>query len=175
MPGRQRVRKPHARGFTLLELIIAILIVAILAAIIIPSYHAFKRQAQRAACIGKLRSLHSAFDGYLLENGRWPQMPEGGLNMDESEFFGFWIKALEDYGAGPDVWVCPADIRREEGLEKGEYVGSYIPTQFDAHSYTPHRWNQPWVMERGDFHGKGAHVLMPDGTVFASTNPFGDN
>lgn len=50
--------------------------------------------------------------------------------------------------------------------------GSYIVTRFDKMAQTPFRWNQPWAMERGNFHRTGSHVLMPDGSVNSTRNPF---
>jgi prepilin-type N-terminal cleavage/methylation domain-containing protein len=162
-------------GLSLIELILAITIVGILAGISVPSFAAFKRRAGKAACISHMRAIHVGFDGYMQDNNMWPQMPAAAIDFDESEFFGWWMGTLEPYGAGEGHWLCPLDtIRIDNSKGEKEYAGSYIPTMFDPQSFTPLRWNQPWLLERGDFHGRGAHVMMPDGSVFVSTNPYGE-
>ncbi|MDF1823289.1 MAG: hypothetical protein P1U68_01530 [Verrucomicrobiales bacterium] len=111
---------------------------------------------------------------YWTEHGKWPQLEEGEYKYSEEEFFKFWLAATEPYGAGPDTWICPEDRRLERRLEGDELgtIGSYAVTRFDAKSQSPFKWNQPWLIERGSFHGGGAHMLMPDGSVQSSSNPF---
>jgi type II secretory pathway pseudopilin PulG len=152
---------------------VVLAIVAVLIAIGFPSFHYFKRHAEKAVCISHLKSLHTGFDAYLLDKNRWPQMPAEAIEFDDSEFFEWWIKELEPYGIGDTLWLCPSDKFAKE--DKDHHSGSYIPTLFDTHQFSPHRWNQPWLMERGDFHRKGAHVLMPDGSITTSLSPFGGN
>ena len=52
-------------------------------------------------------------------------------------------------------------IRRLAGVP-----GVYVPSLFDQHEFTPHRWpNMPWAMEIGDMHGAGVLMLFGDGSV----------
>lgn len=161
------------RGFTLLELIIAISIGALIATSVVMISSTFKERAHKVKCISQMRTLHTAFAAHLTDKGSWPQFPED-MEWSESGHFGFYIKALEPYGVAQDTWLCPADKLYLEWREvdKNTYFGSYVPTPFDKNPSTPMRWNQPWVIERGDLHGKGAHILMPDGSVQDSRNPF---
>lgn len=164
-------------GFTMLETIVAISIVALLLGISFQAFEAMKKRAEKARCIGNLRTLHSAFDGYILEKNRWPQMPSEAINFDESQFFGWWVKELVPYGAGQESWICLSDkvVKESEGSGSTFFAGSYVPTLFDTHQFSPFRWNQPWLMERGAFHAKKGHVLMPDGSVRESTDPMVGN
>ena len=169
------MKKQKEKGFSLIELIVAIGIIGILAGIAFPSYAAFKRRAAKATCLSHMRVIHTGFDAFMADNNYWPQMPAKAVDFDESTFFHWWIDVLEPYGAGEANWLCPLDkVRFDNASNTKEYAGSYIPTMFDPHSFTPLRWNQPWLLERGDFHGRGAHVMMPDGSIFSSTNPFGE-
>lgn len=84
--------------------------------------------------------------------------------VTEEEYFSWWISSIVPYGVTPETWVCPTDEAMIDPKREG-YRGSYIPTPFDAHPFTPIRWNQPWLMERGNLHGKGAHMAMPDGSI----------
>ncbi len=164
------------KGVTLLEVLIAVVLVAGLTAVGMGGYSNFRKKAKKAVCVSKMRALHSGFTSAVSDNGEWPQLPvvEDGPAMTESDYFGFWFKALHPYGFGPDSWLCPSDTRlryRTQGDTK-ENMGSYIPTQFSPGAQTPFRWNQPWLVERAGYHGEGQHVLMPDGSVSSSINPF---
>lgn len=163
-----------ARGLTLVELLVAVGIVALLAAVSAPLFETFRNKAKKAKCISHLRTIHSGLLGYHTDVGHWPQMEEDRFDFSEDEFFDFWVTTLEPYGVGRDTWICPSD-RKVEYMEKSErdkYIGSYVTTRFDDKAQTPFRWNQPWVIERGSFHGPGSHMLMPDGSVSDTTNPF---
>jgi prepilin-type processing-associated H-X9-DG protein len=161
-------------GWTLVETLVVVGIVALLFGVSVPVSAVFVKRAKKLRCISNLRTLHSALASHVLDKGQWPQMEEGKYNFTEGEFFRFWVEATEPYGMNQDSWRCPSDRALEDkmGLMKGEFFGSYVVTRFDKQPSTPYRWNQPWAMERGNFHGKGAHVLMPDGSVQEPANPF---
>src|SRR5690606_1839164 len=55
-------------GFTLMEVLIALLIIGILAAIAYPSYQEQVRQTRRAECTGALMALASAMERHYTEN-----------------------------------------------------------------------------------------------------------
>ena len=171
-----RSTQQHTRGYTILELLVTIGIVVALVGLTIPLMESFRERARKVKCISHLRAIHSGFMGYMADVGHWPQMPEELKEgkVPEEEFFGFWIQATEPYGLSQESWVCPSDRSLERRLNesKQKYFGSYVVTQFDDKPRTPYRWNQPWVMERGGFHKKGPHVLLPDGSVQSTSNPF---
>lgn len=164
--------KQSKAGLTLLEILVVITVIAILAAISVPSYEAFRRRASKAVCISQMRVLHVALDSYMLEYKHWPQIPPGIFySNEESHFWEWWMTTLEPYGGGQEFWLCPEDKVSKESPD--EHVGSYMPTKFDGHNFTPYRWSaQPWLMERGNLHKKGAHILMQDGSVRNSTDMF---
>lgn len=139
----------------------------------------FVKRAEKAKCLSQMRTLHTAFVSHIEDKGQWPQLPEDEPNWSESKFYGFWVRALEPYGTSQDTWICPsdkvyADIKKDKTkqLRDDDYFGSYVPTPFDENPATPFRWSQPWVVERGDYHGKGSHMLMPDGSIQDKNNPF---
>ncbi|MDF1751710.1 MAG: hypothetical protein P1U89_02925 [Verrucomicrobiales bacterium] len=166
-------------GFTVLEIVVVATIVLVLVGVSIPAFEKWQEKAKKVTCISKMKAIHGAFAAAITDQGEWPQIPtneEGELpDWDQKDYFQFWIQEMEKYGLSHNSWVCPSDedaIRqmRTEGTEN--FVGSYIPSWFSGGSNTPFKWNQPWVVERAGFHGGGHHVVMPDGSVTESTNPF---
>lgn len=166
------------QGLSIIELLVVLALVSLIASLLVPLSGKFKKRAEKAACISKMRTLHTCFMGYVGEKGEWPQLPvDREDDWTEDDFYKFWIASLEPYGASAETWLCPSDklllqMKKSEIEKRDRYFGTYVPTPFDVGPGTPLRWNQPWLIERGDFHGRGAHMLMPDGSVHDSQNPF---
>ena len=59
------------KGFTLLEALFAVLIVAILAAIAVPMYANTKKQSAYDTCMSNIRSIATAESKYKFENGAY--------------------------------------------------------------------------------------------------------
>jgi len=67
-PARRR-----RRGFTLIELMIVIAIIAILAGILIPNFMHARDESQTSACEGNLKQLAAALEEYAVDNaGNYP-------------------------------------------------------------------------------------------------------
>ena len=61
------------RGFTLIELMIVMMIIAVLAAIAVPSYVAAVRRAKEAVLKEDLHTMRSAIDSYTSDKAKAPQ------------------------------------------------------------------------------------------------------
>lgn len=164
----------HNSGWSLLELLIAIVILLLLYTVGSAVISFAKSKAAFATCVSNLRSLHGGFSTYLQDHGMvWPQIPESVLDAseeDEEREWEWWYNTMKDYGVTKKTWLCPSDSDTEEARldEAGHYAGSYVPSQFDETPNTAYRWAaQPWLIERGQFHGKdkGPNLILPDGSV----------
>jgi len=162
-------RRVSAGGFTLLQLLLSIMIIAILVSVMFPLTGMLRKRAERVKCMNQMRNLGTALGVYTTDNGHWPQIPTGML-ADEDKFWKWWLNVLapKPYEIPADMWICPT-VKREAGITRTEDItfGSYGPTLFDAGSSTPWKWKQPWLIETGSHHRKngGPHMLMSDGSI----------
>ena len=164
-PAARRRPCPGCRSgaFTILELVAAILIIGVLAALIIPNYSRLVAAAQQAKCASNMRSIRVALAGYLDDHQHvWPQGPEPGAPGWES----FWVATLAAYGIGANGWECPTLRAQMKEAGREAYGLHYVPTMFDATPNIANRWStQPWLIEAADVHGYGALICFPDGSV----------
>src|SRR5207302_5697909 len=71
------------RGFTLIEIIVVITIMAIMAALIVPRVVGRTDDARIAAARQDIATLTNALKLYRLDNGRYPTTEEGGRALGE--------------------------------------------------------------------------------------------
>lgn len=55
-------------GFTIIELMIALAVIAIILSIAIPNYAKSRLESQKNTCIANLRQINSAIDQWVIEN-----------------------------------------------------------------------------------------------------------
>ena len=60
--------KSSQRGFTLVEIMIVVLIIAILLAIAVPNFITARANAQKKSCIANLRQINSAKEQWAMDN-----------------------------------------------------------------------------------------------------------
>ena len=126
LPPNLRTR--HARGFTLLELLVAILVVLVLAALLFPALNGFTEAGDRAACAGNLRQIGAAFNLLLTENGG--AYPAYASNPDPGDA-GVWYDKLRPYlgintakgvdVTQPKVYKCPSNRSHGWNFNKLSY------------------------------------------------------
>jgi prepilin-type N-terminal cleavage/methylation domain-containing protein len=161
---------PHLKrqGFSLVEVLMVITIVALLMLLATPFYAALREKATLAGCLSNMRIIGLALNGYMQDhNMSWPQMPQS-LAKDNKQRSRWWADTLKPYGTTQRNWICPGDVSsKNTTLEGTDFVSSYSVIMFDEYPNTAFRWRMPWAVERMGAHGKnrGGNTLMPDGTV----------
>ena len=87
-----RKRRVRSGGFTLIELMVVVIVLAILAATIIPQFKGTAHQARLSASQSVIATLKQSLTRYELDMGRYPTTEEGlqALVTDPTNGEGTW-------------------------------------------------------------------------------------
>ncbi|HKU66891.1 MAG TPA: prepilin-type N-terminal cleavage/methylation domain-containing protein [Candidatus Baltobacteraceae bacterium] len=92
------------RGFTLLEMMVVVAIIAILAAILIPNFTHARAQAATSACMANLKSVATAFELYYTDKQTYPAGTnaaiDGAATGSSGVLSGYLGQPPEDPAAG---------------------------------------------------------------------------
>lgn len=98
-----RFMKKHA-GFTLIESLVVIAVLALLAALLFPVFSQAREKARQAVCLSNLKQIGAAFSTYVEE---WDgDFPAGGLSSSD---LSFWVIQLLPQLRSVPVFRCPSD------------------------------------------------------------------
>jgi prepilin-type N-terminal cleavage/methylation domain-containing protein/prepilin-type processing-associated H-X9-DG protein len=125
----------RARAFTLLELLVGMVILAILAALLLSVMGRTTAKAKAAACLGNLRQWGIATRLFAINNEDF--LPKDGSASGSSTVEGWYVElprsmGLPAYGdmrwrtnatvdPGRSIWICPANSRRSNGKNLFHY------------------------------------------------------
>ena len=118
-------------GFTLLEVLVATLVVAVAAALLVPAVGKAKERANRAACASNLRNLGNAFNFYVQDRGSYPTV------------YGGWYPLLLPYigedpskdiaVSRPKVLRCPENRAHDWTIQKLSYgYNSFLGNNYSS-------------------------------------------
>lgn len=96
------LRRPVSRGFTFLELMIVIAIIAILAAIIVPNYIHVKERQKLDTCENNIHMLQVALGSYAAENDMHPATNTLNASLVTGYIEAIPLCPAEDAGTAPD-------------------------------------------------------------------------
>ncbi len=166
------------RGFTLMEILIVLAVIAVLAGIGIPLGRSMVAKSRETACLNQLRSLGVALEGYLQDHNRiLPSLAMGrSSKSDESPVL---ETVLLGYVETPDAFKCPQDSR--EFYKSGSsyfwnHLQSGLPVSEVAFFGINDRPDKiPLISDKEAWHPNGTNFLYADQTSsnkirFAATN-----
>jgi len=118
-----------ARGFTLIELLLVLVILAVLAAVVVPKFTKRTEQAKLTAAATDISYIELALDIFEVDCGRYPTTEEG-------------LKALVEQPSNADGWHDPY-IKR--GVPSDPWGNAYLyrcpgqhnPSGYDLYSFGP--------------------------------------
>jgi general secretion pathway protein G len=125
-----RIVRPRQQGFTLVELLLVLVILATLAAIVLPRFTGKTKQAQITAVQTQIAAFKTALDNYEVENGSYPRGRNGLLDLiqqprDAQNWHGPYLSSdsiPQDPWHQDYIYECP---------------GRHNPTSYDISSPGP--------------------------------------
>jgi type II secretory pathway pseudopilin PulG len=79
MIGRQRHPRAGTRAFSIVELMVAVLIISLLFVMAVPTYQRIQRKARATSVVNDFRVFGAAFQAYAHEKGTWPAEAAAGV------------------------------------------------------------------------------------------------
>src|SRR5262245_63841254 len=113
-----RPTRANARGFTFIEIMVVVAILAILAALVIPRIMGRTDDAKRTAAKVQIRNIEGALQLYKLDKGVYPTTEKGlkalvekpsiGVIPKKWKIGGYFPKLPEDTWGNPYKYMTPA-------------------------------------------------------------------
>jgi prepilin-type N-terminal cleavage/methylation domain-containing protein len=94
-----KLQQKHRGGFTLVEIMIVVAIIALLAAIAVPGFLRARKRSQASKIINDLRMIDAAVDQYAIETGK-----KTGDAVGEDDWKRYVKKDSVLYATGADVF-----------------------------------------------------------------------
>lgn len=110
--------KLKTRGFTLIELMIAVAVVAILAAVAVPSYMESVRKSRRSDATTSLAKIQLAQETYRLNNATYAATP-GALGLGTTSTEGYYTLAISGNSATAYTATATAASGKSQASDTG--------------------------------------------------------
>jgi len=166
-------------GFTLVELLVVIAVIAILAALLLPALGRGKEQAQATQCRGNLRQWGMGYRMYADDNNDFlPRRGQGVQTLAQINRPEDWFNALPGYFGLPAFWQMVTNNAKPSAHSESVFIcpaasdpgGAYfLPCSMNM-NLSP--WNLPVATKFSEVAQPSCVVAMADAPgPYASTYP----
>lgn len=150
-------------GFTLIEVLAVVGILAILAAILFPVMSNARQRGRQASCSSNVRQLALAFTAYTADwDGAYPPHEISEGRQEGQAIHDPWDRRLFGYIGSDALYVCPAN-------DEGTFSYAY-----NAWIAQPERYVGNYRVKPTEFYAReGSEIPDPSGTIllFEVSNP----
>lgn len=116
--------RPRRRPFTMVELLLVLVILATLAAIVVPKFTGRSKQARITATATEISSIETALDAFEVDNGYYPESLEALTTApaEAANWHGPYLKkaVVNDPWGNPYVYEFPGE-HNAEGYDLTSY------------------------------------------------------
>lgn len=181
MRGRPKKTRSGYRAFTLTEVLVVAAILSILVALLVSATGKFVEMGNRSVCVGNLRQIAGAWQGYLADNayvfpGNYTPMPDDG-----GVYEGFWMYgggggvSSEKYSASTNRWLSPYLAAGPVWRCKSDGKGWGVPGVTYKMYGTSYAWNlyglygngNHWRWNLLNITNKSRKWLVADAAIYA--------
>ncbi len=157
--------RSRARGFTLVELLVVVAILAILAAILFPVFAQVREKARATDCLSSMRQIGMAANLYFQDNDGRLFFHHAGL--DEIT----WTSRLSPYTRSPRLYICRSDPATAlVNPNSGEVVRpSYLLNAYFTHNFPPQSSEEVEVPENQYTQDDGRIVSAAETLLFCES------
>src|SRR5262245_55263076 len=142
------------RGFTLIEVLVVVSIIALLITIIMPAFSESRRVSKRTVCLGNLDQIRTALEAYLQANREtFPLVSQYPLKEKEiakkadperEPYPALPIALKSEMHGNSKSFECPGDqIRNKEMLRDPQVIGGHWQRYYDMQK-TSYEF-MPWL------------------------------
>lgn len=119
------MRRTLSSGFTVMELLVSLAVLAILAALLFPVFRSSLIAARKSACIQNMHQIGGAFQNYLVDyDDHFPPVAYRGDIPGDSTDNRTWVQNLLPYVGTLSLFMCPGDTARDNGAKRPRSMGS---------------------------------------------------
>jgi len=155
MARAKTARPASARGFTIVEILVVIAIIALLSAILLPVLGRARENGKRSSCSNNLRQIALGLQQYTQDNNR--RFPPTPAISDGSEG---WVGALRATIKNSAVFQCPSESSKGGEPDTDYWLNAALLGKSDVRVNTPVS-----IITLGDGVQGKINYVLPAGTT----------